>query len=737
VRRKGQNTDKDFAPHSSPLTPHGSYSPSITPHALSLPLAQVRGIGPRLSEKLAKVGISTVEDALYCLPLRYEDRREMRRIAHMRDDAREVFCGEVLAAAETITPRARKRIFEAVVGDGSGQVVLKWFHYRREWMKKTFAPGRRGVFSGEVKRFGALREVHHPDVEFLAPGQEPADLAGADPLSFGRILPVYSLTEGLTQKTARKIWKEVVDRFASQASSPIPAEIIRHRQLLALGDALRKVHWPGNDCSLKDLEHGHDPGRRTLVYDEFFFLQLGLALKRRGVVMEPGMPFQVTHRYTRPLAAMLPYRLTGAQRRVLGEIKQDIMAPHPMNRLVQGDVGSGKTIVALMTALVAIENDTQVAVVAPTEILAEQHYLQFHRWFEALGLRVVLLSGSLSAKEKKEILEDARTGRVHMVVGTHAVLQEGVEFRRLGLGIVDEQHRFGVRQRGVLRKKGENPHILVMTATPIPRTLSLTLYGDLSLSIIDELPPGRTPIRTRIVPEGARDRAFKLIAEELAKGRQAYIVYPLVEESEKSDLLAATEGAEFLKRQIFPDRRIGLLHGRQKAEEKEAVMAAYKAQEIDILVATTVIEVGIDISNATVMMVEHAERFGLAQLHQLRGRVGRGEAPGTCLLVRSNRCSEDGMKRLQVMAETTDGFRIAEADLEIRGPGEFLGTRQAGVPDFRVANLLRDGRILEEAREDAFRLADEPGFLTDHRYARIREVLKERWGSRLELASIG
>jgi ATP-dependent DNA helicase RecG len=588
-----------------------------------------------------------------------------------------------------------------------------------------------------VKRFAVLREVHHPDIELLDADRPLEDYIAADPLSFGRILPVYPLTEGLHQKSVRKIWKEIVDRYAEYVVSPLPAEALQRHRLLPLGEALRRAHWPPNESVLNELESGSDAARRTLVFDEFFFLELGLALKRRGVVLEEGIPFQVTHRYTKPLAALLPYRLTEAQRRVLGEIKLDLMAPHPMHRLVQGDVGCGKTIVALMAALVAIENDTQVAVVAPTEILAEQHFLQFHPWLEALGLKAALLSGSLPAREKRLILEQLRAGEVHLVVGTHAVLQEGVEFRRLGLGIIDEQHRFGVRQRGVLRKKGENPHILVMTATPIPRTLSLTLFGDLALSVIDELPPGRTPVRTRIVPESSRVRAYSFIKNELAAGRQAYIVYPLVEESEKSDLLAASEGAGYLKQKVFPEARVALLHGRMKPEEKEATMAAFKERQIDILVATTVIEVGIDVPNATVIMIEHAERFGLAQLHQLRGRVGRGGEVGTCLLMRSARCSEEGMRRLQVMSETNDGFRIAEADLEIRGPGEFLGTRQSGLPDFRVANLLRDGRILEEARKDAFRLANEPDFMQSERYAELRQVLLERWGSRLELASIG
>ncbi|WP_305046167.1 ATP-dependent DNA helicase RecG [Geoalkalibacter sp.] len=703
---------------------------------LATPLTHIRGVGPRLLQILEKAGLKTVEDALYHLPHRYEDRREMRRIAQLRDGRQEVFLGEVLASGETLTSRTRKRLYEVVVGDGSGQVSLKWFHYRKEWLKKRFPVGARAVFTGEVKRFGVVREIHHPDAELLG-DKTLEQVMAEDPLNFGRILPVYHLTEGLSQKVARKIFKQIVDEYAPSAVSPIPADLLRRHQLPPLAEALRDCHWPENPSPDFDLDGGAGRSRSALVFDEFFFLELGLALKRRGVILEPGIAFAVTHKFTRPLAQMLPYRLTDAQRRVLGEIKADMMAPHPMNRLVQGDVGSGKTIVALMAALIAIENQAQVAVVAPTEILAEQHFLQFHNWLEKLGLRALLLSGSLGAREKAEAHARIRAGEVDLVVGTHAVLQEGVEFKRLGLGIIDEQHRFGVLQRGMLRHKGENPDILVMTATPIPRTLSLTLYGDLALSVIDELPPGRTPIQTRVFPESRRDEAYRLIRKELEQGRQAYLVYPLVDESEKSDLLAATSALEDLRGRIFPQYRIGLLHGRLKPQEKEAVMRAFKHREIDLLVATTVIEVGIDIPNASVMMVEHAERFGLAQLHQLRGRVGRGAQQSFCLLMQSQRCSEDGRRRLEVMAQTNDGFRIAEADLEIRGPGEFLGTRQAGLPDFRVANLLRDGRILELARTEAFRLAEDPAFLSDPHYAETRQALLDRWGSRLELAGIG
>ncbi len=709
-----------------------------TRQLLATPIVRIQGVGPRLAEKLARLGVQTVEDALYLLPHRYEDRREFRRIALLRDNRHEVFAGEILAAGETTTSRTRRKVYEVIVGDGSGQVVLKWFHFRREWLTRRFPVGRTGVFSGEVKRFGHVREVHHPDVELLAEGQSLEEYQGADPLAFGRILPVYPLTEGLGQQLVRRIWKQVVDRFADHVQTTLPAELCQRRNLIPLADALRDVHWPPNSANLEQLENGGGAARHSLVYDEFFYLQLGLALRRRGASREAGRAFRVTHRYTRPLAEMLPYRLTMAQRRVLGEIKQDLIRPHPINRLVQGDVGSGKTVVALMAALLAIENDTQVAVVAPTEILAEQHYLQFHAWLDRLGLKAVLLRGQQTAAERRQVLADIAGGSAHLVVGTHAVLQNNVEFHDLGLGIIDEQHRFGVRQRAVLRQKGISPHILVMTATPIPRTLSLTVYGDLAVSVIDELPPGRTPVRTMVATEQQRRKAFELVRSELIKRRQIYVVFPLVDESEKSDLKAATVGLEELRAQL-PEYRIGLLHGRMSPDEKEMVMASFRSHHIDILVATTVIEVGVDVSNATVVWVEHAERFGLSQLHQLRGRVGRGSQPGHCLLMKSSRCSEEGEKRLAVMASTTDGFRIAEADLEIRGPGEFLGTRQSGLPDFRVADILRDGRILEEARQDAFAVAETVASDSGRakEWQTMLSELDRRWGSRLGLVSVG
>jgi len=706
------------------------------PEQLNTLLTSIKGVGPRVAEKLMRMGLRTVEDALYCLPLRYEDRREIRRIAQLQPERREVFCGEILAAGQSNTRRTRRKLYEVVVGDGTGQVVLKWFHFKAGWMNSRFKPGRRVVVIGDVKRFGSLREVHHPDVEFLKEGQSAEQALAADSLEFGRLLPVYPLTEGLHQKTARKIFMQVATRYADYALSAIPKEIIVRNNLLPLNEALHQIHLPGNDWQLDKLESQDNPARRTLVFDEFFYLELGMALRRKGWETERGIQFKLEHTFTRPLAKLLPFQLTAAQRRVLGEIKQDMLSSTPMNRLIQGDVGSGKTIVALMAALVAIENGYQVAVVAPTEILAEQHYRSFSTWLGKLGLKAQQLTGTMSSGEKKSAYALIESGEAHLVVGTHALLQAGVNFLRLGLGIIDEQHRFGVRQRAVLKEKGETPDMLVMTATPIPRTLAMTVYGDLALSVIDELPPGRTPVKTDVVTEKSRGRAYSYIRQQVQEGRQAYIVYPLVEETENSELLAATEAYSQFSQEIFPDLQLGLLHGRMKPEEKDATMRAFASGDLQILVATTVIEVGIDVPNATVMMVEHAERFGLSQLHQLRGRVGRGASESRCILVRDFRCSEDGQRRLDVMASTSDGFRIAEADLEIRGPGEFLGTRQSGLPDFRVANLLRDGRVLEMARREAFELVARADVSTDPRYESLRRILSERWGGRLELATV-
>jgi len=695
----------------------------------------IKGVGPKLAAILEKREIRTVEDLLYLLPLRYEDRRQLQSVSSLQPGQSAVFSGMV-SSADATTTKGGRSVFEAVVRDDSGTIVCKWFHANALWMKRTWKVGRVGVFSGEVNQFGYQREVHHPDVEWLPEGKDITSLLASDPANFGRIVPVYPLSEGIHQKTMRRVMREVVDGFLLNIDGVVPVRLCP-AGFPPLREALGQVHLPPPEADLADLNLGATPAHQALAFDEFFFWELGLALKKQGVLKEEGIAFQVTHRYTKELVRLLPFELTTAQRRVLAEIKADMMAPHPMHRLVQGDVGSGKTLVALMAALIAVENDYQVAIMAPTEILAEQHWHTIHRWCGQMGLEVTLITAGLKGKAKKEALERVADGTARIVIGTHAIIQEKIEFAKLGLGVIDEQHRFGVLQRGVLKKKGANPDILVMTATPIPRTLAMTLFGDLDLSVIDEMPPGRIPIETRVFFESRRAQLYDMMREQVRSGRQVYVIYPLVEETEKMELKAATQMAEHLQTDIFPCLRVGLLHGRLSPVEKEAVMASFTSREFDILVSTTVIEVGIDVPNATLMVIEHAERFGLSQLHQLRGRVGRGKEKSYCILMATGKLSEDGEKRLRVMESTGDGFRIAEADLEIRGPGDFLGTRQAGMPDFRVANILRDGTLLEKARRAAFDLLEFDPELAGPAHVPLHDELLRRWGKRLELATIG
>lgn len=695
------------------------------------------GVGPKVLSKLKNLGLDTIEGALYHLPLRYEDRRQLKSISQLCDNQQQVFSATVLVSGESTTARQRRNIYEVIVGDETGTLSLKWFRYRKPWLQKRFPVGQKAIFIGEVKRYGSVREIHHPDAELVSADLDLQKLQQSDPLNFGRILPVYPLTDGISQKQIRKIWFSLIHQYADELVDSIPDDIRRKFQLLPINEAIKQIHWPGSKTEMSQLVRGNDLARKSLVFDEFFFLELGLALKRSGVRLEQGIAFKFEHKYTIPLNKLLPFRLTDAQRRVLGEIKNDMMSAEPMHRLLQGDVGSGKTLVALMAALIAIENRAQVAVVAPTEILAEQHFSTFSGWMEKLGLKTCLLQGSMTAKSKREVLEQIKNGDVDLVVGTHAILQTGVEFNFLGLGIIDEQHRFGVKQRSLLKHKGANPDILVMTATPIPRTLSMTLYGDLSVSVIDQLPPGRKPITTKIIKETQKQTLYKLIDQEVTAGRQVYIVYPLVEESEKIDLTAATEAADHLAQEVFPHYSFGLLHGRMKSDQKEEVMTRFRQGEVQILISTTVIEVGVDVPNATVMVIEHADRFGLSQLHQLRGRVGRGAEKSYCVLVPSAKLSQDAFRRLNVMTSTEDGFRLAEADLEIRGPGDFLGTRQAGLPDLRVANLLKDQLVLEQARREAFEYVDRTDQLNCAVALPIKQELMRRWGGRLELAAIG
>ncbi len=699
---------------------------------LLTPIRYVKGVGPKLAKLFEKKGILTVEDALYFLPRGYEDRSNLKKISELKVGGKETGLGEILLSGVAFYQKGRKRVFQAVVGDGSGTMTLKWFHGNERYLRDRFKKGRQLIFSGEVRWFNAQREIHHPDVEIVDDGDVEKDY-----LNFRRIVPIYSETEGLYQRTLRRLMKSILDGYADELSSPIPKEIVERQDLIGFSEAFRRVHFPPEGESLETLNLLRSDAHRRIIFDEFFFLELGMALKKRGVALETGISFKTGGALVQKLLSLLSFKLTGAQQRVLEEIKGDLERPHPMNRLIQGDVGSGKTVVALLTCLYVIEFGYQAAVMAPTEVLAEQHFLSLRQWVEPLGVKVSLLTSSVKGSEREDLYQRIRSGDAQLVIGTHAMIQEAVEFHRLGLAVIDEQHKFGVVQRGLLKKKGQNPDVLVMTATPIPRTLAMTVYGDLDVSIIDEMPPGRVPVETKVFPEPARARVYRLVGEEVKRGRQAFIVYPLVEESEKLDLKDATRMAEHLQKEVFPEFRIGLLHGRMKSDEKEAIMMEVKNGGIQILVATTVIEVGIDIPNASVMVVEHAERFGLSQLHQLRGRIGRGRYPSKCILLAQYRSSEEARIRLRAMEKTTDGFKIAEEDLALRGPGEFFGIRQSGLPDFRVAHILRDTPILLEARKEAFRLVQEDPEIRLPSHAGLKDVLISRWKGRMELATIG
>ncbi|MBW2039171.1 MAG: ATP-dependent DNA helicase RecG [Deltaproteobacteria bacterium] len=697
---------------------------------LNTPMRFVKGVGPKLALLFKRKGIETVEDALYNLPLRYEDRRQIKRIADLKIGERGVGYAEVIATGEVIYPKSRRKVYEAILGDGSGFITAKWFQGIR-YIKGRLKRGDWVIFCGDIRGYRAQREIHHPDLEWVEGKEE-------DSLHFGRIVPVYSETEGLYQRRLRGIMHQVVQEYTLKVASPVPTQVSKRCNLMPLAEAFCEVHFPRDYLDIERLNLKTSRPHQRLAFEEFFFLELGMALRQRGIVLEEGIPFQVQRTPTADrLLQKLPFALTKAQEKVIEEIKGDMAKPHPMNRLLQGDVGCGKTVVAIIASLIAIDNGYQAAMMAPTEILAEQHYFNIRGWLKGLDVGAVLLTGRIKGKERDELYQAIRRGKAQLVVGTHALIQEGLSFKKLGLAVVDEQHRFGVMQRALLRRKGKVPDLLVMTATPIPRTLAMTLYGDMEVSIMDELPPGRGPIITKLYRQRQKEEVYQRVGGEIEKGRQAYIVYPLVEESERMDLQDATQGAQRLQREVFPHYRVGLIHGRMKGEEKERTMLEFQRGEIQILVATTVIELGIDYPNATVMVVEHAERFGLSQLHQLRGRIGRGPHPSLCLLLTKGRVTKEAWRRLKVMEETTDGFRIAEEDLAIRGPGEFLGVRQWGLPDFRVANLIRDVRLLQQARREAFALIDQDPQLSKEEHLHLREILREKWQEKLELATVG
>jgi ATP-dependent DNA helicase RecG len=690
------------------------------PPSLTTPLQYVRGIGPQRAALLARKGLHTVEDALLFVPLRHEDRTRLTPFRALQPGQVHTCSGVIVGVSPP--PPGRPRVpLSVLLRDASGYATAVWFG--APYLARVFQRGQRLVLHGKVTRYRGATVISHPDYEVVEADDD-------DRLHTGRLVPVYSTTEGLSQRTLRRLMWTLVEQFAGRLAEPLPEPVRTWRRLVDLPTAVRQIHFPAAETELA-------AARRRLAFDDFLLLQLGLAILRARATRARGLALDPPGRLVERLLATLPYRLTRAQERVWAEIRRDMAAPFPMHRLLQGDVGSGKTVVAALAVLTAVEAGYQAAVMAPTEILAEQHFMTFRQLLDPLGVPVTLLTSSVRAREREARRAAVAAGEVPCVVGTHALVQEGVTFRRLGLTVIDEQHRFGVEQRARLRAKGEHPDLLVMTATPIPRTLALTLYGDLDVSVLDELPPGRRPVKTVARTEARRPQIYEFVRRQVAEGRQAYVVYPLVEESEAVDLKAATDMAAHLQRDVFPDLTVGLLHGRLGFEDKDAIMRRFKAGEIHVLVSTTVIEVGIDVPNASVMVIEHAERFGLSQLHQLRGRVGRGPWASYCILVHAARLTEDARRRLQAMVETTDGFAIAEVDLTLRGPGEFFGTRQSGLPQFRVADLLRDAAVLEEARAEAQALVAGDPELRAPAHRALREALLARWRGKLGLASAG
>jgi ATP-dependent DNA helicase RecG len=696
----------------------------------------IKGVGPKRAKLFARLKVHTIEDACLFLPRRYEDRSHIKPISQLQIGATETIIGEIKQAGVVTTRRRGRRIFEVTVGDGNGIITAKWFHFNTRYMTSLFKVGERIILNGLVEedRYGFFggKQILHPNYEILARDDE------EDPVHTGRIVPIYPTTEGFHQKSLRSIMKRIIDEYAPQLPDILPPQTLERQQLIPISQAVQQAHFPENSTDLELLNNGLSPAHRRLVFEEFFLLELGLASRRQHLTHDKlGIAFQPAGDLSRKLRKLLPFSLTAAQERVLNEIKQDMAKPQAMNRLLQGDVGSGKTVVALFTLLEAVESGYQAAIMAPTEILAEQHYLNLHPLLDELGINTLLLKGDIKAKQKQEAYHQIATGEVQVVIGTHAIIQQKVRFARLGLAIIDEQHRFGVMQRANLMRKGYHPDVLVMTATPIPRTLALTVYGDLALSVIDEMPPGRLPVETRRCYDRDRAKVYSFINKQIQAGGQAYIVYPLVEESDKLELKAAADMADHLQQHVFPHLKVGLIHGRLSSQEKEDIMRDFKQHKLHILVATTVIEVGIDIPNASVMVIEHAERFGLAQLHQLRGRVGRGQDKSYCILLVHYPVSDEAKLRLNAMLNTQDGFIIAEEDLKIRGPGEFLGTRQSGLPDLKVANIIRDARLLEAAREEAFALIQHDPQLSLPQHKPLKEALLRKWKHKLELVRVG
>ena len=690
---------------------------------LLTPLQFLKGVGPRKAADLKRAGLVTVEDLYYRLPFRYEDRSRMQPIASLRPGAKAAVLGEIKSARLAITRRRGFKIFNAIVGDASGAIRCTWMN--QPFLADVLHPHLPVVIFGEVKLDSTGLHFLNPEYELVSD-----ELTG---VHTGRIVPFYEKTGSVTPNMQRKLVRFAIDQLPAELPDLLPAPMRARLCLVPRGTAIADAHFPSNEAAVDDLNAFRAPAQQRLIFEEFFLYQIGHAWRRHatGTELKPFVPL-VDDRIRAAAAKILPFKLTPGQRQAAKEIVEDICRPQPMHRLLQGDVGAGKTIVALLAALVAMENGLQVAFMAPTEILAGQHFGNIARLLSQSRFRVGLLTGSTPGLKKHTLYSHIERGTSNLIVGTHALVQESIKFHKLGLVIIDEQHRFGVAQRAALRAKGLRPDVLLMTATPIPRTLALTDYSELDVSKIPDLPPGRTPVTTLVKPESRRDEIYQLLRDELDRGRQAYVIYPLVEGSEKIDLKSATEMADHLQAEIFPAYRVALLHGRMTSDAKERTMSAFAAGHVHILVSTTVVEVGVDVPNASVMVVEHAERFGLSQLHQLRGRVGRGGGASFCILLYQSPWTDDARERLKALASTSDGFAIAERDLELRGPGDFFGTRQSGLPKLRTGDLVRDRDVMELAHREARALVDAEALTPE-----LLQFVQQRWQHQFGLIEVG
>lgn len=682
------------------------------PVGLAQSVIALKGVGPALRDQLNKLGVETILDMLYLFPRRYDDYSLMKSIKELRFGEQVTIIGTIWETRARLL-RTNQKMVQSVISDGTGTIQAQWFN--QPWLAEKLRAGTQIVLSGKVDQYLGRLIMTNPEWEPLE----------TEPLRTRRIVPVYPLTQGLNGNKLRELMRTAVNTWAPRVPDPLPRSVRKSQNLYTLFQAITQLHFPDNQTTLHQA-------RRRLMFDELFLLQLGMQGKRQSWQAAPGIPLQVAPEALQPFYDSLPFALTGAQQRVIGEIQADMARPVPMNRLLQGDVGAGKTLVAAAAMLTAVYAGAQAALMAPTEILAEQHYRSLSRQLAPLGIKLALLTGSTPAAEKEATLAALATGEIQIAIGTHALIQTHVTFQNLALAVIDEQHRFGVEQRGALRSKGAetadgqpNPHLLVMSATPIPRTLALSLYGDLELSVLDEMPPGRQEIKTRWLYPTERERAYAFIRRQVAEGQQAYIIYPLVEESDKIEEKAAVAEYERLQNEVFPDLRLGLIHGRLRADEKEAAMHAFHRGDTHILVATSVIEVGVDVPNATVIVIEGANRFGLAQLHQFRGRVGRGDKQSYCILI-ADSTSAEAEERLRALEQTNDGFALAEKDLALRGPGEFFGQRQSGLPELKLASLL-DMTLVEAARTEAMKLFAADPFLQQPEHSLLRERVARFW----------